>query len=136
MKIFSYAFISLIALSGCATVTSIYASCESRYQRFTDVTQCTKSALKADSRYGFHKDYQTNANRASSALDFLEEKVTAGAITEKEARFRVQEILAAMRAQDMAEFEAITVNNPAFQRSPTIRTNCNTVGGYTNCTSR
>lgn len=126
----------VVALSGCATVTSMYSDCDSKYQVFADVAQCTKSALKSDSRYSFHKGYQANANRASSALDYLEEKVATGAMSEKEARFKVQEILAAMRAQDMAEFEAITANNPAFQRSPTVRTTCNTFGGTTNCTSR
>lgn len=136
MKIWLFIIASAVTLSGCATVTSMYADCESKYRLFAEVTQCTKLALKSDSRYSFHKGYQSNANRATAALDFLEEKVTTGAMSEKEARFRVQEILAAMRAQDMAEFEAITTNNPAFQRSPTVRTNCTTFGGTTNCTSR
>lgn len=136
MKTLPSILLAAVTLSGCATVTSMYAECESRHQPFADVSQCTKSALRSDSRYGFHKGYQANANRAVAALDYLEEKVAAGAMSEKEARFRVQEILAAMRAQDNAEFEAITANNPAFQRSPTVRTTCSTVGGTTNCTSR
>lgn len=131
MKLLLASISVIVLLSGCASVSSMYSDCDSKNQRFSDIATCTKSALKADSRYGFHKGYQASANRAMANLDFLEEKVAAGAMTEKEARFRVQELLAAMRSQDMAEFAAIQAS-----QQPTIKTRCTTLGGITNCTSK
>lgn len=126
----------VVTLSSCATATSLYSDCDSRYRAFSEVAHCTRLALKADSRYSFHKGYQANANMASAALDYLEEKVAAGTMPESEARFRMQEILTAIRAQDMARFQAVTANNPAFQSSPTVRTTCNTIGGVARCVSK
>lgn len=80
-------------------MSSMYSECDSKNKVFSDVAACTKDALKADSRYGYHNGYIGYANRAIAALDVLDEKVTAGKMTEKEARYNMQEILASMQAQ-------------------------------------
>ncbi len=123
--------LAVVVLGGCATMGSMYSTCDQQNQRFSDVASCTKAAIKADSRYGFHNGYIGYANRAMSGLDVLDEKVTARTMTEKEARYNMQEILASMQRQVAADVNAISM--PA---KSTVRTNCTTVGSNTSCTSR
>lgn len=119
-------------LGGCASMGSMYSNCDQKNERFSDVATCTKAALKDDSRYGFHNGYIRNADQAMAALDMLDEKVSAGAMTEKEARYKMREILALMRAQTAAEVNAINASSTNI----TVRTNCTTYGSNTTCTSR
>lgn len=122
----------LLALGGCSSMGTMYSSCDQRNERFSEVAVCTKTALKSDSRYGFHNGYIGYANRAMAALDMLDEKVTSGTMSEKEARYKMQEILASMQAQIASEVNAIDVPST---RS-TIRTNCTAIGSSISCTSR
>lgn len=129
----SVMFVLALTVSGCATMGSMYSDCDSKNKVFTDVAVCTKSALKADSRYGFHNGYISYANRAMAALDVLDEKVTAGAMTEKEGRYKMQEILASMQSQVAAEVNAINASSPS---KSTVRTTCNISGSTADCISR
>lgn len=120
-----------LILGGCASMGSMYATCDQSNERFSDVASCTKAALKADSRYGFHNGYIRYANRAMAAVDVLDEKVAARTVSEKEARYQMHEILAAMQSQIAAEVAAIDVPTKS-----TVRTNCTSYGSTINCTSR
>jgi hypothetical protein len=131
-KVMRMAGVGLVmTLGGCATMGSMYSSCDQKSASFAEAASCTKTALKEDSRYGFHGGYIRYANRAIAALDVLEEKVAAGAMTEKEARYNMQEVLASMQTQIASDVNAINASS-----SRTIRTNCTTFGSTTNCTSR
>jgi hypothetical protein len=125
--------VAAIIIAGCASMGSIYSTCDQKSDKFSDVAVCTKAALRADSRYGFHNGYIAHANRAMAALDFLDEKVTTGAITEKEARYKMQEILASMQREIAAQVNAINASTPS---NTSVRTNCTTYGSNTNCVSR
>ena len=51
-----------------------------------------------------------------------------------QARYQAQEVLASIRAQERADFEASKVNNPAFQPQPQPRkATCTTNGGISTC---
>lgn len=125
-------FSILLALGGCSTMGTMYSSCDQKNERFSEVAACTKTALKSDSRYGFHNGYIGYANRAMAALDMLDEKVTSGVIGEKEARYKMQEILASMQTQIASEVNAIDV--PSSRSA--VRTNCTAIGSSISCTSR
>lgn len=111
---------------------NMYSSCNEQHASFKGVAECTATALRADSRYSFHNGYISNANRVIAALDVLEERIASGRISEKEARYQVQELLAQMHAQVVAEVNSI---NAATQRGQGVQTRCTTVGTRTNCTS-
>ncbi len=68
-----------------------------------------------------------------AALDVMDEKVAAGQMTEKEARYNMQEILASQQREIAAQVNAINASMPA---RTTVRTNCTTYDSNTNCTSR
>ena len=122
-----------VSIAGCASTQSMYSACDQKSEKFSEVAACTKAALKADSRYGFHNGYIAYANRAIAALDVMDEKVAAGQMTEKEARYNMQEILASQQREIAAQVNAINASMPS---KTTIRTNCTTYGSTTNCTSR
>ncbi len=48
---------ALAFIVGCASTQSMYSACDQKSERFTEVAACTKAALRADSRYGFHSGY-------------------------------------------------------------------------------
>lgn len=124
-------------ISGCAQMGTMYSACDQQHDRFADVSACTKAAIKADSRYSFHNGYISNANRAMAAMDMLEEKVTSGSMTDKEARYQMHELMAQMQAQIAAQVNAINSATQSQQTKP-IRTNCQ-IDSYTNtarCVSR
>lgn len=125
--------ISTVFIVGCASMGSMYSACDQKNKKFSDVSVCTKTALKADSRYGFHNGYIAYANRAMAALDMIDEQVASGQMTEKEAHYKMQELLASMQREIAAEVDAIIASMPARK---TIRTNCTTYGSVINCTSR
>lgn len=129
----SIAAFTAASIVGCATTGSMYSACDQKSEKFSEVTACTKAALKADSRYGFHNGYIAYANRAMAALDVMDEKVAAGQMTEKEARYNMQEILASQQREIAAQVNAINASMPSKK---TLRTNCTTYGSTTNCTSR
>lgn len=130
---FPMAVLATITIAGCASMGSMYSTCDQKSDKFSEVAACTKTALKADSRYGFHNGYIAYANRAMAAMDVMDEKVTAGAMTEKEARYKMQEILASMQREIAAQVNAINASMPT---NSTVRTNCTTYGSNTSCTSR
>lgn len=125
---------AVFVLAGCATTASIFNDCDAKSRQFSEVAECTVAALKADTRYSFHKGYQASANRAIAALNYLDESVSNGTLTERQARYQAQEVLASIRAQERADFEASKVNNPAFQPQPQPRkATCTTNGGISTC---
>jgi len=130
---FPLAAIAVAAITGCASMGSMYSTCDQKSDKFSEVTACTKTALRADSRYGFHNGYIGYANRAMAAMDVMDEKVTAGTMTEKEARYKMQEILASMQREVAAQVNAINASIPT---NTTVRTHCTTYGSNTSCTSK
>jgi hypothetical protein len=130
---FPMAILAMIAISGCASMSSMYSTCDQKSDKFSAVAACTKTALKADSRYGFHNGYIAYANRVMAAMDVMEEKVAAGSMTEKEARYNMQEILASMQREVAAEVNAMNASMPV---NKTVRTNCTSYGSNVSCTSR
>lgn len=127
------AVIVALFIPGCASMGSMYATCDQKNDRFSEVATCTKAALKADSRYGFHNGYITFANRAMAAIDVMEERVVAGTISEREARYKMHELLASMQREIAAQVNAINASMPI---NSTVKTNCTTYGSNTSCTSR
>ena len=118
-------------------MSTMYSTCDQPGRGFIEVSDCTKSAIKADSRYSWMPAYQDQANRAIAGLDMLAEKVAAGAMTEKEARYHMQELLASMRQETAAKVNAINAATQG-QQSGRVRTNCQ-IDPYTNtarCVSR
>lgn len=130
---FKMAVLATVTIAGCASMGSMYSTCDQKSDKFSEVAACTKAALKADSRYGFHNGYIAYANRAMAAMDVMDEKVTTGTMTEKEARYKMHEILASMQSEIVAQVNAI---NAATPTKTTVRTNCTTYGSNTSCTSR
>ena len=125
----------VLLLAGCASMDRMYSSCEQQHQRFADVSECAKQKITSDSRYGFHNGYIAYANRSISTLNMLEEKVESGAMTEREARYQMSELMAAMRAETAARVNAI---NASTQANTPVRTTCR-INQYTNtanCVSR
>jgi hypothetical protein len=129
----SISVIAAAVATGCATMESMYSKCDQSNAKFSEVSICTKATLKADSRYNWHMGYVAYVNRAIAAMEVMEERVTAGTLSDKEARYNTQEILASMQREIKADANAISSSIAA---NKSIKTNCTAYGSNTSCTSR
>lgn len=127
MMIRTLATLALVALSGCTSVMTTQSDCERQHPEFSGMAACLKQTIAADRRLSANPSAKLYVLKA----DQLAAMVARREIDEPTARLTLQELLVKLRREEIAD-----INDAVSSMPKTVRTNCSTVAGITNCTSR
>lgn len=120
----------LLLLSACATLGDYQATCEKRHQKFEEFASCFRAEVASDSRGIPAKDPRVKLLLLKT--EQLSGMVSAGQISDLDAKVEFQQIFVSLRNQAMTDGDAIQL---PIKQAP-VRTTCTTYGGVTNCKSR
>ena len=135
--------LAVIAFGGCATSSAMKSECESLYDKFPDIVECTRRLI-AERRPGLMDDERAKLYMWRGAQ--LADAVRDGRISDLDAKVSWQQMLVDMRAANDAAIFGILAAQPKIQAAPAVvkpagitSTNCtitvSTYGGIatTNC---
>lgn len=116
-------------LFGCANVGSLQAECENTTSTFNQMVSCLDGRIKQDGRLARSQEVKLYMLRAQQ----LSQQVESKQIGELDAKVELQRLFVQLKAREDDDADEI-INRSMPNR--TMRTNCSTYGGVTNCTTR
>ncbi len=120
--------ITLVTLTGCATVEKRQLACEEQSNKFVDIFTCTKNSIATDIRLNKSSEVKLYLLKGEQLL----EQLTSGKITELDAKTEWQKLFVELKGKE-DNAQAQRIRN--YNENKPKQTHCVPAGNSISCTT-